>query len=127
MRANSAIPPGISRSLPLVLALVALFFWTSVAQAQSLEAASYDNPAESVAAADTSAGGGGDAGSGVQGVSLLPADSATPASGSGSAGSGTLGIGLLPSTGGPLLPLMGLGVVMLGATGLLASLRHSRR
>ncbi|MGB3681960.1 MAG: LPXTG cell wall anchor domain-containing protein [Rubrobacteraceae bacterium] len=34
---------------------------------------------------------------------------------------------VLPDTGGPLLPLVGLGAIALGATGLLARNRYSRR
>ncbi|MGF1470177.1 MAG: LPXTG cell wall anchor domain-containing protein [Rubrobacteraceae bacterium] len=45
-----------------------------------------------------------------------------------SSGSGGIGSGILPSTGGPLLPLLGLGAVALGATGLLArNRRHNRQ
>ncbi len=150
---RTSVTLSISRILPLVLALAALFIWTSVAQAQALEIESYDDTSQPVAAADTSAGGGGDAGSGVQGISLLPADTAAPTSAGGDAGSGVqgislspadaaaptsaggggaaesgvIGISLLPSTGGPLLPLIGLGAIALGATCLLARHRYSRR
>jgi len=124
---RTSVTLSISRILPLVLALAALFIWTSVAQAQALEIESYDDTSQPVAAADTSAGG--DAGSGVQGISLSTADTAAPTSagGGGAAESGVIGISLLPSTGGPLLPLIGLGAIALGATCLLARHRYSRR
>jgi hypothetical protein len=116
---RTSVTLSISRILPLVLALAAVFIWATVAQAQT-EAQTYTPVDTSVAAADTSAGGSGTA--------VSPMEAAAPgAEGGGAAESGVLGISLLPSTGGPLLPLIGLGAIALGATGLLARHRYSRR
>lgn len=106
-------PSRVSRLFPLVVALAALFIWASVGQAQT-EQQTYEPAGEQVAAVSTSAGGGGAA--------------ATASAGGGEAsGADSLGISLLPTTGGPLLPLIGLGAIALGATGLLARHRYSRR
>ena len=110
-------PSGVSRILPLVLALAALFIWASVGQANT-EQPTYAPPEKQVAAPPTSAGGGEVAAAG---------DVAVPASAEAGEGADSLGISLLPTTGGPLLPLIGLGAIALGATGLLARHRYSRR
>lgn len=102
----------------MVVALAALFIWASVGQAQT-EQQTYEPAGEQVSAVSTSAGGGA---SGTGGAT------ATASAGDGEAsGTDSLSISLLPTTGGPLLPLIGLGAIALGATGLLARHRYSRR
>ena len=133
MSKNLTIPLGVSWLLPLFIALTALFVWASVAQAQT-EAQTYAPVDTSVAASDTSAGSGGAVGnsgaaaseSAGSGTSARSSGDASAGS-SGSAENSSLGIGVLPSTGGPLLPLIGLSAVALGATGLLVRQRHIRR
>lgn len=124
MSKTLTIPSGVGRLLPLFIALTALFIWASVAQAQT-EAQTYAPVDTSVAAADTSAGSGGAVGNSGAAASAS-AESASAESG-GAAGNGSPGTGVLPSTGGPLLPLIGLSAVALGATGLLMRHRHIRR
>ena len=113
----AATPSSVGRLFALVLALTALLVWASVGHAQT-EQGTYEPPGEQVAVVSTSAGGGGAPGGG--GV-------AVPASAEGGEVADALGISLLPTTGGPLLPLIGLGAIALGATGLLARHRYSRR
>ena len=112
----AATPSSGSWLFALVVALAALFIWASVGQAQT-EQGTYEPPGEQVSAVSTSAGGAGGGGA-----------AATASAGDGEAsGTDSLGISLLPTTGGPLLPLIGLGAIALGATGLLARHRYSRR
>ena len=111
----AASPSSGNRLFALVIALAALFIWASIGHAQT-EQGTYEPPGEQVAAVSTSAGtlgGGAAATASAEGVEASGADS--------------LGISLLPTTGGPLLPLIGLGAIALGATGLLARHRYSRR
>lgn len=114
---------SVSRLFPLVVALAALLIWATVGHAQT-EQQTYAPPGEQVTAVSTSAGGGGASGAG--GAAAPASVGGGEVSGGGS-GADSLGISLLPTTGGPLLPLVGLGAIALGATGLLARHRYSRR
>ena len=108
-----------SRLFALVVALAALFIWASIGHAQT-EQGTYEPPGEQVSAVSTSAGGG-------EAPETGGAAATASAGGGEASGTDSLGISLLPTTGGPLLPLVGLGAIALGATGLLARHRYSRR
>lgn len=115
---------SISRVLPLVFALAAVLIWASIANAQT-ESQTYTPVDTPVATSGTSAGSDGGVGAG--GAAAGEASGVAAASAGEGAGSNALGISLLPTTGGPLLPLIGLGAIALGATGLLARNRYGRR
>ena len=116
---------GVRQIIPLVLALglVITISWATAAYAQTSAEAQYANPAPKAAAPATTGGVGGKAAGGSGGA---------PTGGVGSKAAGGSGRGapqnlkVLPSTGGPLLPLAGLGALALGATGLLALQRNRR-
>ena len=117
---------GVRQIIPLVLALglVITITWATAAHAQTSADAQYANPAPKAAAPATTGGVGGKAAGG---------SGDAPTGGVGSKAAGGSGRGapqnlkVLPSTGGPLLPLAGLGAFALGATGLLALRRNRRR
>ena len=123
MREITATRSSVSRLFPLVIALAALLIWASVGHAQT-EQQTYEPPGKQVSAVSTSAGGGGASGAG---GAAAPASAGGAEVSGGGSGADSLGISLLPTTGGPLLPLIGLGAIALGATGLLARHRFSRR
>ena len=117
---------GVRQIIPLVLALalVITISWATAAYAQTSAEAQYANPAPKAATPATTGGVGGKAAGG---------SGDAPTGGVGSKAAGGSGRGapqnlkVLPSTGGPLLPLAGLGAFALGATGLLALQRNRRR
>lgn len=125
MNSNS-LHLSISRALPLVFALAAVFIWASIANAQT-ESQTYTPVDTPVAASGTSAGSDGGVGAGGAAANEAAGVAAASADGGEGEGSNALGISLLPTTGGPLLPLIGLGAIALGATGLLARNRYGRR
>jgi hypothetical protein len=121
-------PVRIRRIAWLIIALALVLNWTTVARAQSLEDAQYDsptatasgNPAASgyvAALGDPGAEKAGDPGAG----------KATASGGASKAGEGSTKLQILPATGGTLLPLIALGTLALGATGLLVLQQTSRR
>jgi LPXTG-motif cell wall-anchored protein len=116
----------VRRIIPLILALglVITISWATAAYAQTSAEAQYANPAPKAAAPATTGSVGGKATGGSGG------GASTGGAGSKAAGGSSRGapqnLKVLPSTGGPLLPLAGLGALALGATGLLALQRNRR-
>lgn len=107
---------GLYRTMFLVLALVAaLFILSSTAHAQEQDP--MDNQYQPAVTIE----GSGDQGSTPPGNS---GSSEAAASSSAGESSNEYGTDVLPATGGPLLPLLALGALALGATGLLVSRRN---
>lgn len=93
---------GARLALLLTVALMLVFSWTAVAYAQTSADEAYGSPTQSgeVAIAE------------IEGPGAAVAAAESPPS------------GVLPETGGPLLPLVALGVFALSATGLIAIRRR---
>jgi hypothetical protein len=112
---NKGVPAFGSRQIAsLVLVLVLVLGWATVASAQTIKDAQYSDPTASGKAAieNSHNTGGGSVGD--------PSDPSDEFVG------GVLG-GVLPATGGPLLAFVGLCAVALGSTGVLVLRLNGRR
>lgn len=100
---------GVRRVIPLVIVLALIFGWAAVAFAQTSAGGQYGNPTRTAAGNPGSSGNPSSSGGGGGGSS------------GGGGGGGPGGITSLPATGGPLLPLVAGGsLLVLGSAGLLA-------
>lgn len=100
--------------LSLTIAFALLFVWTAGAYAETSFKGQYGNPTASGEAALTASGD--DDYSGSESSRVDPSSGATDPS---SSETGVLPLSVLPDTGGPLLPLLGLGVLACGLGGIL--------
>jgi len=95
--------------LSLTLMLALLFAWTVDAYARTSFEGQYDSPTDP-----------GEAALVASGHNSGSVDSSSDATDSSDSATGVLPLtGVLPDTGGPLLPLFGLGVLALGLAGIL--------
>ncbi len=118
---------GVRYVAPLVLALLALG-WAATAYAQDSANAQYGSPTASPSGNPAAAGKAGGGGASKAGGVSTSGGGSGGGSGGAQKGGGGAKVKVLPATGGiSLLPVVALGAVALGATGVLVLRRSGSR